>query len=149
MNTFSDSSFSTAPAAQDTSVLVVDFPYQDMVHPARRDVSMKSVVELAKRDATRFGMRVDSLESAQRVIQAASDYSEWSARSYRPFLELIASALAAKQYEALQRSLAMGLSFSPLETSRLPRSDMLGEHPSVHTMGSGQRAKRVTSVSKH
>jgi hypothetical protein len=82
-------------------------------------------------------------------LQAASDYSEWNARSYRPFLELIASALAAKQYEALHRSLAMGLSFSQLETSRVPRSNMLDEHPPVHTMGSGQRANKVISVSQH
>jgi hypothetical protein len=122
MNTPLDASLTIAQGTNNPSGLLVDFPYQDIVHPTRRDITMKRVIELARRDATHFGMRIDSLESAQRVLQAASDYSEWNARSYRPALELIASALAAKQCEALQRSLGKSTSASAKRANRVLRN---------------------------
>jgi hypothetical protein len=122
MITTFETSMTLAQTTKNPLALLVDFPYQDMVHPARRDITMKRVVELAKRDATHFGMRVDSLESAQRVLQAASDYSEWNARSYRPALELIASALTAKQCETLQRSLGKSPSASAKRANRVRRN---------------------------
>ena len=133
MNTTSNLSFAATQGSNTASILVADFPYQDIVHPAHRGMSMQRVVDLARRDAIHFGMRVDSLESAQRVLLAASDYSEWNARSYRPVLELIASALAAQQCEVLQRSLGRS---SPLITSDATRSrwtDMTGQH-ATHAM---------------
>jgi hypothetical protein len=138
MSTTSDSSFSTTQGSNSASILVVDFPYQDIVHPAHRGMTMKHVVDLVRRDAIHFGMRVDSLESAQRVLLAASDYSEWNAQSYRPALELIASALAAKQCEVLQRSLGRSSSPGTPDTTRIRWTDM-----------TGQQAKSAISVSQH
>ena len=131
MNTTLNSSFAATQGPDNTPILVADFPYQDIVHPAHRGMSMKRVVDLARRDAIHFGMRVDSLESAQRVLLAASDYSEWNARSYRPALELIASALAAKQCEVLQRSLGRCPTPIAPDTARSRWTDMAGQQQSA------------------
>ena len=129
MNTPLDAFLTIAQGTNNPSGLLVDFPYQNIVHPTRRDITMKRVVELARRDATHFGMRIDSLESAQRVLQAASDYSEWNARSYQPALELVASALAAKQCEALQRSLGKNTSASAMRANRVLRNTRNDKKP--------------------
>jgi hypothetical protein len=135
MITTFEASMNLAQTTKNPSTLLVDFPYQDMVHPARRDMTMKRVVELARRDATHFGMRVDSLESAQRVLQAASDYSDWNARSYRPALELIASAVAARQCEALQRSLGRSPTASTAPTNRVHRNAGKSQQQTAQTRG--------------
>ncbi|HNV58824.1 MAG TPA: hypothetical protein PKH72_04165 [Rhodoferax sp.] len=133
MNTTLNASFAATQGPDNIPILVADFPYQDIVHPAHRGMSMKRVVDLARRDAIHFGMRVYSLESAQRVLLAASDYSEWNACSYRPALELIASALAARQCEILQRSLGRSSQLNTSDATRSRWTDVTGQH-ATHAM---------------
>jgi len=78
------------------AVWVVDFPYAEMVHPTRPTLTLSTVLHRARQAAVNEHMRVDSLESALRVLTRASQYSEWTEKSYAPLLELLRVAIAAQ-----------------------------------------------------
>ncbi len=98
MNTPLDAFLTIAQGTNNPSGLLVDFPYQDIVHPTRRDMTMKRVVELARRDATHCGMRVDCRGSAQRVLLA-----QYGCELYQGYLLARPAPVAALEALVLQR----------------------------------------------
>lgn len=79
------------------AIWVVAFPFDDIAHPARPTLKLSSVIKRAEQAGTMEYMRVDSLESARSALVKASNYSDWTERSYVPLLELLDIAIAQTQ----------------------------------------------------
>lgn len=78
------------------AIWVVAFPFNDIAHPARPTLKLSTVIKRAEQAGTMEHMRVDSLESARSALIVASSYSDWTATSYAPLLELLDIAIAQK-----------------------------------------------------
>lgn len=76
------------------AVWAVAFPYVNIVHPLRPTLTLSGVIKRAEREAAIEHMRVDSLESARRVLIKAGNYSEWTEKSYAPLVELLDMAIS-------------------------------------------------------
>ncbi len=75
----------------------VAFPFNEMAHPTRPTLKLSTVIKRAEQAGTMEHMRVDSLETARSALAKASRYSDWTETSYAPLLELLDTAIAAKQ----------------------------------------------------
>ncbi len=76
------------------AIWVVPFAFEDMAHPTRPTLKLSVVIRRAAEAAGIEHMRVDSLETARSALTKSSQYSEWTARSCAPMLELLDMAIA-------------------------------------------------------
>lgn len=85
------------------AIWVVAFPFADIAHPTRPTLTLRTVIRRAELAGTKEHLRVDSLESARSALVKASDYSDWTAASYAPLLELLDIAIAQKRAAVFTR----------------------------------------------
>lgn len=79
------------------AIWAVAFPFDEMAHPAHPTLKLSAVIKRAGYAGTMEHMRVDSLESARSALVKASQYSDWTEKSYVPLLELLDMAIAEKR----------------------------------------------------
>ena len=79
------------------AIWAVAFPFDEMAHPTRPTLKLSAVIKRAEYAGTMEHMRVDSLESARSALVKASQYSDWTEKSYAPLLELLDIAIVDKR----------------------------------------------------
>ena len=75
------------------AIWAVAFPFDEMAHPAHPTLKLSVVIKRAGYAGTMEHMRVDSLESARSALVKASQYSDWTEKSYVPLVELLDLAI--------------------------------------------------------